>query len=280
MEQKYKNEYKVLLTKRIELNKNIIKDKKMKILDFFKSMSVNITNLEKNTILNIALYRAPLFDICRSNMLFWPTESGKEIYIDQNLLVDRSNNKILNHKMTNEVIDLLSKFYDEPKIFGHVYTKENNILIGINEAVKQIFTDDIEKNSLKESDDYLYFIKNILRIYKNIIGKEKLASQFLNNDISFEEEFNKITNNKFNDFAYFINNLYLSSKKEYYHNLSEEEIVTFKSDKLEIINFTLKVIAINMRKNPQTLKEIQEDFIDKEFLIVMGLVKPKSIEII
>lgn len=280
MERNYKDEYKVLLGKRVELNKDIIKDKKRRVWRFFKYLGVDVRNLEENVPLNMPLYRAPLLEICKSNMLFWPTEVGKEIYIDENLLNNKTNLKIINHKLTNEVIDSLSKIYDEQKIFGHVYANENNMLVGLNEAVIQIFTDDIEEKSLKENDDYLYFVKNIVRIFKNIIGTEKLASQFLNNDTSFEDEFNRITNNKFDDFVYFINSLYLFSKKEYYAKLTEEEIDTFKSNKLQIINFTLKIIAISMRKDPQALKKIQKDFVDKEFLYMLGLVKSKNIETI
>ena len=35
-----------------------------------------------------------------------------------------------------------------------------------------------------------------------------------------------------------------------------------------------------MRKDPQALKKIQKDFVDKEFLYMLGLVKSKNIETI
>ena len=144
-------------------------------------------------------------------------------------------------------------------------------MLGVNEAVTQVFADDTENSELGPKDDYLYFIKNIMRIMKNAVGPSLLANQYLNNDTSFEEKFNEITDGKFNDFAFIINNVYQLSKNRHYRTISSSEEEMLLAHEKIILDFTSSFIRKVASTDPTVYQRIKDDFFNHEFLTRLNI---------
>ena len=259
-------QYKRLEQTRMLLNPKVIPEKKRKIWEYFRGFQgVDITNLEKRIRTNTILYRAPLFKIHGSNMVYWPTNNGEDIYIDQEFVIKPENADIINQQLTHETLHSLCRT-DDKKMFGHITTSENAYLKGINEATTQVFTDDIEGNLLGPKDDYLYFIKNIMRIIKSALSPESVANQFLNNNTDFEDRFNEITNDKFNDFAFILNSIYTISKQKHYTSINEQQEDMLISNQNLILQFTSTFVKKVANNDPNVYSRIKVDSFSKEFL--------------
>lgn len=193
-------------------------------------------------------------------MTCWPLKDGsKDIYIDENFAVN--NLDITNIQITHEVLHGLSQMKDGNQyFFGHKYDgNKNNVFHGIDEATTQLFAEEIENKRLSSEDDYLYFIKNVMRIMKVIFGVDKLANQYLNNTNEFENEFNKLSNNNFNYFIKIINDNYILSKKNNYNKLTKKEMDLLKSNQEEILNFVELLIFKSLENNPDIKNKINKE---------------------
>jgi len=234
MSKDYKQEYEELIKTRKYLDYNIIKDKKRNSWNYFRSLDICLKNLEKNMTNNIFLYSAPLKEIHGTNMANWPIINGSEIYLDTCFLLDNANIEIINCQLTHEVLHSLSR-----KIGGgkNWFNHNEDIYEGIDEFTTQFFTEEIEKTELNEKEDYLYFGKNIMRNLSDIIGIDKLSSQYLNNDRNFEVTFNSLSTVSFLEFANCMNTIYELSKKEKYFNITKEEKEFLEQQKVGISEF-------------------------------------------
>ena len=260
-------QYRKLEQTRMILNPRIITSKKDSIKRYFRNFQdVDLTNLEQKIKDTIILYRAPLIQIHGSNMTNWPTNNGDDIYIDINFLTKRENDDIIKHQLTHEVMHSLCRRDNKKMMFGHEFDKNSEYLRGINEAVTQIFTDDIENKILSQEEDYLYFVKNIMRVIKNLIGSSLLINQYLNNDMLFEEKFNEFTDNNFEDFAFIMNQIYKLSKEKYYRKITLEEVGALSMYQDLILEFTNSLIKEVGSKEPGIYARIKEDFFNKDFL--------------
>ena len=260
-------QYKRLEQTRMLLNPRIVPIKKESIRKYFREFNnIDLANLEKKMKRNIILYRAPLIQIHGSNMVNWTTNIGDEIYIDLEFLTKRENDDIIKQQLTHEIMHSLCRKDDKKMLFGHIIDNNNSYLKGINEAVTQVFTDDIEGKVLEEKDDYLYFVKNIVRILKNSLDVSLLANQYLNNNIAFEDKFNEISDDNFNGFARVINEIYLLSKKKYYFSIdesAENDLIANQKLILEFINVFIEKVSNN---DLNVLEKIKKDFNNKDFL--------------
>lgn len=277
---KLEQEYNELLKYRKEQPSNVIKVKTDKARDYFKNLAT-ISNLEKNIIKGFKLFYAPTIKIRKKNMFCYTfMNRPNEIYIDEDYALN--NPRITNIQITHEVLHGLSESSNGyQNFFGHIY-QGDNLYIGINEATTQLFTEDIEQQRLGENEDYLYFVKNIMRVMKVILGADKLANQYLNNNNEFEHEFDKLTNGKFKDFASIINVIYSLDKEAFYlrqenKKLNEREIERLSLVKEQIINFTKNFIERISKTRPQIIQELSTEIRDENFLSKIGI-KTNKIE--
>ncbi|MBQ7136768.1 MAG: hypothetical protein IJO43_02170 [Bacilli bacterium] len=270
MSNTFSDEYIKLKQTRTLMNQDIIKNKKRMIWEYFRSFNdVNITNLEQNISKNTFLFKAPLFLIHGSNMMSCGNEDIDEIYVDEGFAANKKNIRVIKHQSTHETLHSLCR--KQGIRFGRPITKDNEYLKGINEAATQVFADDTENDELGPEDDYLYFIKNIMRIMKNAVGPSLLANQYLNNDISFEQKFNEITDGKFDDFAFIINNIYILSKNRHYKTISTDEEEMLIAHEKIILDFTSSFIRKVAITDPTIYQRIKEDFFNQEFLTRLNI---------
>lgn len=254
-----------------------IKNKKRMAWEYFRIL-VSVSNLEQNLNKGFSLFYAPLRQIKGVNMCCWPCKDGsKEIYVDEDFALN--NSKITNIQMTHEVLHGLSQMKGANQyFFGHqCQENDQSIYTGIDEATTQLFAEDIEQQRLKEKEDYLYFVKNIMRVMKVIFGVDKLANQYLNNNNQFEQEFNKTTNGKFDAFVKFMNDVYILSKEKYYSKLNVGDIQLLDTKKEQIANFVKELINSNSKTKPQLSQILFVEILDKDFLDKIG-VRQNNIE--
>lgn len=264
-------QYRLLEQTRMLLNPKIIQEKKRKIMEYFRNIpGVSVSNLEKRMKLNTILYRAPLFKIHGSYMVNWPTNNGDDIYIDQEFVIDKTKEYVINQQLTHETIHSLCRT-DDKKRFGHIASSDKEYLRGLNEAATQIFTDNIENHVLEEKEDYLYFIKGIMRLISGALGTNLFANQLLNNNTSFEDKFNEITENKFNDFAFILNDIYKLDKAKYYTSITELEGERLNHHKGIILDFTTSFIKKVGDMDVTAYDRIKQDSFNKEFITKFNL---------
>jgi len=258
-------EHRKLEQTRTIVDPSMIMTKKGKIWEYFRNyQTVNLINLEKNIKTNTILYQAPLFEIHGSNMMSCGNDICDEIYIDKNFLSNAENFDIINHQLTHETLHSTTRA--KGLRFGINIEESNDNCRGINEAVTQVFADDIEGSELGPEDDYLYFIKNVMRVMKNTVGPNLLANQYLNNNRSFEERFNQITNNKFDDFAFIINNIYKLSKEKHYRKINKDEEDMLIAHQNIILEFTSVFVKKVAGTQPDVYSRIKNDFFNNNFL--------------
>ena len=250
---------------------DIITEKKRKSWEYFR-MKASVINLEKNLKDNVSLYYAPVRQTRGSSLVCWPFPDRTEIYVDENFAL--SDPQLAQFQLTHELLHSLSEKRDGKQlIFGYSYSNLGSVYTGINEACTQLFAEDIEEARLNETEDYLYFVKNIMRVMKVVVGERKLADQFLGNNFSFEDAFNKLTENKFNDFVSAINDIYNFDKKKKAHSdtitKSDEEWYLIR--KKQILDFTKKLIERTASYDSQLIPLIQEELRDENFARQLGL---------
>lgn len=252
---------------------------------YFKLLGVNMDNFNINKSKQITFYRAPVVKIHGSMGANWPVDNGTDIYLDYEFF--NNNSFVIDCQIMHEILHTLSELRNPiQNFFGHQLdlNQNTNLFIGINEATTQMFAEDIQNIRLTEKDDYLYFVKNIMRVIKSIFGSYKIASQYLNNDIQFELDFNKITRGKFALFVSMMNENYFLSKKKHYNTnkLVEEEMkqldLMLKINQEEIINFTKLLISSFMEKYSQLIQNIINELKDENFVNKLGILNNNFVE--
>ena len=139
---------------------DIITEKKRKSWEYFR-MKASVINLEKNLKDNVSLYYAPVRQTRGSSLVCWPFPDRTEIYVDENFAL--SDPQLAQFQLTHELLHSLSEKRDGKQlIFGYSYSNLGSVYTGINEACTQLFAEDIEEARLNETEDYLYFVKNII----------------------------------------------------------------------------------------------------------------------
>ncbi len=265
------DEYQELLKYRKKQPSNILVEKQRNAWAYFRNIT-NVTNLEKNINSNPPFYYAPLNQIHGSNMVSWHVQNGSEIYVDEEFAVN--NETLVYIQLQHEILhNLANRVNGNQSFFGYSYDgsgKSNYIgkYIGINEATTQMFAEDIIGLRLDEKTDYLYFVKNIMRIMKVLFGKELLAGQYLNNNLDFTIAFNDRTSYKFEPFAQLMNDIYYLSLKKKYRSLSESETEALTKKQQFILDFTSRLIHQFLNYNKDIMNdvcfEIQDDLFIKK----------------
>lgn len=269
---------KILKNTRQELNSQILTRYTGSIWRHFRGLGVDTSKIDP-VIANstFKLYKAPLSETHGSNMMYWPENNERNIYINNDFMQDE-NRDIIIKQLTHEMLHAIS-WVDYVHMFGRKY--EPNI-IGIYEATTQVFADDINGAILTEDKDYLYFIKGIMRVMSNIVGKDKLASQYLNIDNSFEQTFSKALGADFNKFVSQINQVYKLSKKQYYDKNSFTQVNEIQLEELKenLLDFVLTHLQQKMKENPDFADALISDFNGDNFLEKYDLLRePEKDEI-
>ena len=260
-------EYQELLKYRKIQPNNILVEKQRNAWLYFRNIT-NVTNLEKNINSKSPLYYAPLKQIHGSNMVSWPVQSGSEIYVDEEFAIN--NEKLVNIQLQHEILhNLANRINGNQSFFGYLYDGSGKTnYIGINEATTQMFAEDIIGLRLDEETDYLYFVKNIMRIMKVLFGKALLAGQYLNNDLGFTSAFNDRTSYKFEPFAKLMNDIYYLSREKKYKSLSESQMGELIKKQQSILDFTSGLIHQFSKDDKEIMNdvcfEIQDDLFIKK----------------
>ena len=260
-------EYQELLKYRKIQPNNILVEKQRNAWLYFRNIT-NVRNLEKNINSNPPLYYAPLKQIHGSNMVSWPVQSGSEIYVDEEFAIN--NEKLVNIQLQHEILhNLANRINGNQSFFGYLYDGSGKTnYIGINEATTQMFAEDIIGLRLDEETDYLYFVKNIMRIMKVLFGKALLAGQYLNNDLGFTSAFNDRASYKFEPFAKLMNDIYYLSREKKYKSLSESQMRELIKKQQSILEFTSELIHQFSKDDKEIMNdvcfEIQDDLFIKK----------------
>ena len=238
MLKKYEDEYKLLINQRSKVDNSdeIIKTLKRNVWEYFRSNGCINSDIEQNMLQPVSIYIAPLKKIHGSRMVCWPLQKGYEIYVDDEFLKQNSNNALLiNCQLTHEIIHSVIRMKNNnPFKFGHeVLTMEDmqnsrNLidrvdLTAFDEACTQIVAEDVNGTIIDRETDSYYLIKNIMRQFITLIGKDKMLDQFCNNNTAFEDAFNIISNNKFYEFAEIMAIIHNLEKELKNNNISDQE---------------------------------------------------------
>lgn len=276
MEWEQQNE--ILNRERKKLDDSTLTSKKQLIINNVRRIN---SSLEFSEWLNtqIPLYVAPIHLFSKGRLCVYPTESGEIIYVDDDFYNNQENKDVITHQFTHELLHSLrqvKKYADDKittKLFCHAWYEYDKVLTGIDEAITQMFTDDFEEFRLdKAQDKNFYFIKNIMRFMKVMIGEEKLLMQYLNYNQEFEKEFDRISDNKFVEFATLINDIYNLE----YKNKTNEEILLLESKKQQIVSIVKTMIDKTKEKNPDIVKLISDDLQNDDFLDEYGFSKKNT----
>lgn len=266
--------YNYLIQNRFQLDNTILMAKKKLIIDNIKRINNNI-NLSDWLNKNIPMFVAPVSKIHRGRLIVQPTDIGEEIYIDKEFYDNPEKKNIIIHQLTHELLHTICRIRKKEntiatRYFSHDWYDNDGIYLGIDEATTQMFTDEFENYKLsKEEDPNFYFIKNIMRIMKVIIGEDKLLMQYLNYNNEFEESFNYISNNKFTEFATNINKIYnlmyIISKNKEVSKEASKEIEDLKRAQNIILNITQQIINEQAKKNSNLQIMLEQEFTDSSF---------------
>ena len=263
-------EYQELLKYRKIQPNNILVEKQRNAWLYFRNIT-KPTNLEKNINSNSSLYYVPLKQIHGSNMVSWPVQNGSEIYVDEGFAIN--NKELVNIQLQHEILhNLANRVNGNQSFFGYLYDgsgKSN--YIGINEATTQMFAEDIIGLRLDEETDYLYFVKNVMRVMKVLFGKELLAGQYLNNDTGFTTIFNDRTSYKFEPFAKLLNDIYYLSREKKYKSLNESQTEELTKKQQSILDFTSRLIHQFSKDNNEIIDDVGFEIQDDSFIKKLNL---------
>ncbi|MBO6233033.1 MAG: hypothetical protein J6N78_03115 [Clostridia bacterium] len=242
-----------MIKERVEMNPDIVKQRLIKIWNYFNKMNnIDKINLKKNVEIGQRLYRAPVSQYIGGKLLNRPLE--QVIYMDDEFL--KENPDIAMFQITHEALHGVSLYRNGEKVvFGHYNTKggsATNPYSALNEATTQMFAEAVEGKRLSENEDYLYYIKNIMRAVTVLFGEEKVADQYLGNNISFENDFNQFSGNKFDYFAQIMNDIYHLEHKRRDNSgvLNKEDSDTLNNYKENLNKFVAQMISIKQKSNP------------------------------
>ena len=261
-----KEQFEYMINNRTEMNLNIVKERLSKIWNYFDRMgNIDKRNLLKNVKNGQRLYRAPVSQYNGGKLLNRPLE--QVIYMDEEFL--KENPDIAMFQITHEVLHGVSLYRDgEQVVFGHHNTKggsATNPYSGLNEAATQMFAEAVEGKRLTANEDYLYYIKNIMRAVTVLFGEEKVADQYLGNNINFENAFNQFSGNKFDYFAQIMNDIYGLERKRRNNSgvLNKEDSDTLKNYKENLNKFVAQMISIKQKSNPNTFDMVVDALQDE-----------------
>lgn len=247
---------------RKQQSSDILNNKKRIAWEYFRSLT-DVSNLEKNLSSNFMLYFAPLKQIRGTNMVSWQVGDNKEIHVDESFAI--TNPELTNIQLQHEVLHGLTSFKENQQyFFGHRYDGSGkSIYMGLDEASTQMFAEDMSGVRLDENTDYLYTIKNVMRVMKSIFSADTIAEQFLNNSNRFEEQFNEATSFKFEPFALLMNDVYTLSKSYHYSSLTQEQIQELTAKKNKLFRFTSNLINQFAQDNPTIIDKICDELNDE-----------------
>lgn len=255
-----------MIKERVEMNPDIVKQRLHKIWNYFNKMNnIDKRNLKKNVEDGQRLYRAPVSQYIGGKLLNRPLE--QVIYMDDEFF--KENPDIAMFQITHEALHGVSLYRNGKKVvFGHYNTtggSATNPYSALNEATTQMFAEAVEGKRLSENEDYLYYIKNIMRAVTVLFGEEKIADQYLGNNINFENDFNQFSGNKFNYFATEMNNIYNLEHKRRDNNgvLSTKDKEALENYKENINKFVTQLIAKKQEINPNTFNMVEGALQDK-----------------
>ena len=225
---------------------------------------IPINNLENNLSKQFGVNASEVKSIHGSNLVCWPFKDKTEIFVDKELY---NNNPVLvNIQLQHEVLHGLSQSRNNVQnSFGHPIINGDTIYVGIDEAVTQMFAEDIQNVRLNSSEDYLFYVKNVMRVLKSIFGSESIANQYLNGDTLFEDTINRLMDYKFEPFALMMKKIYILNKKEFYSELSQEENIEKIKIENQINSFLADIILkiSNQDINFNIIHEADNEFIEK-----------------
>lgn len=261
----YKKEYDQLINSRTEYSNclDIIKMLKTNIWQYFTSNNCINDNINQNIMKPMGLYVAPVYKVHRSKMVNWPLKHGSEIYVDNDFIEENKEDpKLVMCQITHEAIHGITRKVDDKNnnyLFGHVNIVNKNGIdyTAINEACTQIVAEEI--NGIIIEKDVYYSLKTIIRIIMLIIGKKEMLDQFCNSNTIFEEKFNSITNNRFNDFAKVMETILNLSKRMRNGKIdSEKQLIENQIN--NYIKHTLKFIKNAFNEELIKKPEIYDEF--------------------
>jgi len=263
-------QYVELQKSRKKQSSDILNNKKRTAWEFFRNYT-NVGNLEKNLSSNFDLYFAPLRNIRGTNMVSWQVGENKEIYIDEYFAL--TNTELTNIQLQHEVLHGLSQFKDGSQFFfGHQYDGSGmSNYMALDEASTQMFAEDMIGIRLDENTDYLYSIKNVMRVMKTIFGIDDVAGQYLNNSNNFETRFNEITSFKFEAFVLLMSDVYVLSKKNNYGSLTDEQIEELNNKKEKLFNFTSSLINQIAQSDTTLINRICDELNDESIETKLGI---------
>ena len=274
----YQEQYKKLVSIATKQNPDIINSKKRLAWEYFRNMLIPINNLENNLSKQFIVNVSEVKSVHGSNMVCWPFKDKIDIFIDKELY---NNNQILvNIQLQHEVLHGLSQTRNNVQnSFGHPIINGDTIYVGIDEAVTQMFAEDIQNVRLSSNEDYLFYVKNVMRVLKSIFGSESIANQYLNGNTSFEDTINKLMDYKFEPFAMMMKKIYILNKKEFYNKLSQEENIEKTKIENQINSFLANIILkiSDQDINSSIVHEVDKEFIEK-FKAQLGIEFEKNLK--
>ena len=261
-----------ILSNRRPINNSLLFRKKKLIQEKIRIIDKNI-DISDWVNKDIYLYVIDMTPMSKGRLFFYSANGEDEVYIDYNFLKDNSNYEVIIHQLTHELLHSLCQFMNQKKIyqtFNHNWFDDDRIYRGIDEATTQMFTDEFETKKLnEEQDSNFYFIKNIMRILKVIIGEKELLLQYLNRSDSFEQSFNNISNNKFIEFSKLINKIYCLNY-EIFNKLKlrldySTDTIELNDLKKEVIYIVNDIIKDSLILIPDLHNQLETEFSDNNF---------------
>lgn len=261
----YRDQYNLLNSNSSRLDDSIIASKKQAAWAYFRNiLVVPMRNLETNLYNQFNVSISQVRKIHGSNMVCFPGEDVTDIFVDEEMY--KNNPRLVDILLQHEVLHGLSqKRGGFQYSFGHARQMNELSYTGLDEAVTQMFTEDIGNVRLTKEEDYLYFLTNIMRIFKVLFGVDLIADQYFNGDLSFEEKINELTDFKFDLFAFAMNDIYDLSKKGFYDSLSVEEYDKLNKEKNKVIVFASALIEQFQNQGVKSIiaKEVSRKFLEQ-----------------
>lgn len=256
---------------------DILNEKRVKLFNYLNRKHIDIVSLRGKVGICKGIFLTSLKEKHGSNLSTVPflKENLFYIFVDESFYLN--NKAIVEFQITHEMLHgLFNQKNNYQILFGHLYQNKEQIseienVRGINEACTQMITEDIEEEKLDSLSDYMYDIKNIMRIMKIIYGEEYILKQYIYNNKDFETLFNKLSNNQFNILAHQINLIYRYDKKKYYKKLLPEEEQYINRVKNTMYNWLIKLIDYYKKDRPEIIKEIIDEINDDEFLLKINI---------
>lgn len=162
------------LIKKSEEIEGISADKFLKIYDYFNSLkNVDMTNVINNMQRGTKVYSTPLKSIVPESGRLVNIPSKNVVFVDEKFMKENPDVALL--QVTHELMHAVSLYRNGKVVtFGHSSSggSDTNKYNGVLEACTQMFAEEAEGKRLPENVDYLYYLKNIMRIMKVLFGEE------------------------------------------------------------------------------------------------------------